>query len=55
MRIILFLVLIFAIVVAQTPDSQIAFEVATIKPSAPMGMGPMRIGTRGGPGTPDPG
>jgi uncharacterized protein (TIGR03435 family) len=55
MRIILFLVLICAIVVAQTPDSQIAFEVATIKPSAPMGMGPMRIGTRGGPGTPDPG
>jgi uncharacterized protein (TIGR03435 family) len=55
MRVILFSVLICAIAVAQTPDSQIAFEVATLKPSAAAGMGPLRIGNRGGPGTADPG
>ena len=55
MRIILLCALVFAMGLAQTPDAQIAFEVAAVKPSAPMGMGPMRIGTRGGPGTADPG
>jgi uncharacterized protein (TIGR03435 family) len=55
MRITLFPVLVCAIAFAQTPDSQIAFEVATIKPSGPPGMGRMRIGNQGGPGTPDPG
>jgi hypothetical protein len=52
MRVILLSVCAFAC--AQTPDSQVAFEVATVKPSAPMGMGPMRVGTRGGPGTAGP-
>lgn len=55
MRIILFSAAICALAFAQTPDSQVAFEVATVKPSAPAGLGPMRIGSRGGPGTPDPG
>src|SRR5271165_4935802 len=32
------------------------FEVASVKPSAPpSGNGPVAIGSRGGPGTPDPG
>ena len=35
---------------AQQPE----FEVATIKPSAPMPMGKMMMGSRGGPGTDDP-
>lgn len=49
------LVSVWAFACAQTPDSQVAFEVATIKPSAPVGMGRIRFGTRGGPGTADPG
>lgn len=48
------LVLAAALAPAQTPGSP-AFEVATIKLAAPMGMGRMMIGTRGGPGTQDPG
>jgi uncharacterized protein (TIGR03435 family) len=55
MRLILTSAFICAFASAQAPDSQLAFEVATIKPSAPMGMGRIRIGTRGGPGTADPG
>jgi uncharacterized protein (TIGR03435 family) len=55
MRVILFSAFVCGIAVAQTPDSQIAFEVATVKPSALAGLGPMRIGNRGGPGTADPG
>src|SRR5215471_18730975 len=42
-----------AISQAQTPASP-TFEVASIKPAAPQEMGRMMIGTRGGPGTPDP-
>ena len=37
---------------AQAPTE---FEVASIKPAAPMGLGRMMIGVRGGPGTPSPG
>ena len=55
MRIILFSAIACAIAFAQTPDSQVAFEVATVKPSAPAGLGRIRIGNRGGPGTEDPG
>lgn len=43
-----------AIAYAQTPASP-TFEVASIKPAAPQEMGRMMMGTRGGPGTPDPG
>lgn len=32
-----------------------SFEVASIKPAAPMPPGRMMIGMRGGPGTPEPG
>ena len=39
---------------AQPADSP-SFEVATIKLAAPMPMGRIMVGTRGGPGTPDPG
>ena len=40
---------------AQPADQQLTFEVASIKPAAPMQPGRMMIGTRGGPGTADPG
>ena len=41
---------------AQTPDGQPSFEVASIKAVPPPEPGkPFMIGTRGGPGTPDPG
>src|SRR5258708_40362887 len=40
---------------AQTPEPLPSFEVASIKPAAPMQPGRMMIGTRGGPGTSDPG
>jgi len=40
---------------AQTPAPKPEFEAATVKPSASAGLGPVRIGTRGGPGTGDPG
>ena len=36
-------------------EPKLEFEVATIKPSAPPGNGPIRIGGRGGPGSGDPG
>lgn len=39
---------------AQIPDAALQFEVASIKPSAPPN-GRMRVGSRGGPGTDDPG
>jgi uncharacterized protein (TIGR03435 family) len=55
MRIILSVMLLTGAAFAQTPDSTVAFEVATIKLSAPAGVGPIRIGDRGGPGTEDPG
>jgi uncharacterized protein (TIGR03435 family) len=54
MRAILMSALVCAIACAQATDSQLAFEVATIKPSTSAGMGPVRVGTRGGPGTADP-
>ncbi len=40
---------------AQTPESAPSFDVASIKPAAPMTPGRMMIGFRGGPGTGDPG
>jgi uncharacterized protein (TIGR03435 family) len=40
---------------AQTADEQLSFEVASVKPAAPMQVGRMMSGSRGGPGTPDPG
>ena len=43
-----------AMALAQTPASP-TFEVASIKPAAPQEMGRIMMGTRGGPGTPDPG
>jgi len=39
---------------AQSSDSQLTFEVASIKPAPPPEMGRMVFGTRGGPGTGDP-
>jgi len=43
-----------ALLLAQTPDHSLTFDVASIKPSAPQGVGRIMMGTRGGPGTPDP-
>jgi uncharacterized protein (TIGR03435 family) len=40
---------------AQTPNRPLTFDVASIKPAAPQQPGRMMMGTRGGPGTPDPG
>ena len=40
---------------AQSGSDALTFEVASIKPAAPMAPGRMMIGSRGGPGTPDPG
>jgi uncharacterized protein (TIGR03435 family) len=42
---------------AQTPDPKLQFEVASVKISAPLTGGkiPVLLGTRGGPGTTDPG
>ncbi len=39
---------------AQQPESQLTFEVASIKPSAPPEGGRMVMGARGGPGSADP-
>ncbi|HKE26669.1 MAG TPA: TIGR03435 family protein, partial [Bryobacteraceae bacterium] len=39
----------------KSAEAKAEFEVATIKPSAPPGNGPIRIGSRGGPGSGDPG
>jgi uncharacterized protein (TIGR03435 family) len=39
---------------AQTPDSQVVFEVASIKPSPPPDPRGMTVGSTGGPGTKDP-
>lgn len=55
MRVTFISVLLCGCAIAQTPSPEIAFEAATVKPSPPAGMGPVRIGTRGGPGTADPG
>jgi uncharacterized protein (TIGR03435 family) len=41
-------------VLAQTTEGPDTFEVASVKPAAPQGQGRFMIGTRGGPGTPDP-
>ncbi len=54
MRLILTSVILVANAFGQAADSP-AFEVATIKPAPPMGMGRIMVGTRGGPGTQDPG
>jgi uncharacterized protein (TIGR03435 family) len=43
------------VALAQSSEPPLAFEVASLKPSAPMGNGRMMIGGRGGPGTNDPG
>jgi uncharacterized protein (TIGR03435 family) len=40
---------------AQTPDSQVVFEVASIKPSPPPDPNGMTVGSVGGPGSRDPG
>jgi uncharacterized protein (TIGR03435 family) len=40
---------------AQTPDAQVAFEVASVKPAAFVTPGGGPVGMRGGPGTADPG
>src|SRR5579863_3874344 len=40
---------------AQSADEQLTFEVASVKPAAPMPPGKMMVRTQGGPGTPDPG
>ena len=48
------LVLAYALC-AQTPDASVQFEVASVKPAAPQGDGRMMVGSRGGPGTIDPG
>ncbi len=45
----------FSAVYAQTAESLPSFEVASIKPAAPAGNGFVMIGSRGGPGTGDPG
>jgi uncharacterized protein (TIGR03435 family) len=48
-------------IAGQTPNGQPSFEVASIKPAAPPQMAPggrgtiMMMGSRGGPGSPDPG
>lgn len=39
----------------QTPEETPSFEVASVKPAAPQGMGMVRVRASGGPGTPDPG
>jgi uncharacterized protein (TIGR03435 family) len=49
-RIIASIAIMMLSAVAQTPE----FEVASIKPS-PASSGPIRVGSRGGPGTNDPG
>jgi len=46
---------VLACFAAQPQEPKLEFEVATIKPSAPPGNGPIRIGSRGGPGSGDPG
>ena len=40
---------------AQSTGNPPSFEVASVKPAAPMTDGRIRVMTRGGPGTPDPG
>jgi uncharacterized protein (TIGR03435 family) len=40
---------------AQSPDPQLTFEVASVKPAAPQPPNVMRVMMSGGPGTPDPG
>lgn len=51
---VIFGFLLAGALMAQTPEA-LTFEVATIKASAPPGMGPVMFGPRGGPGTQDPG
>jgi uncharacterized protein (TIGR03435 family) len=45
----------FTAICAQTAESLPSFDVASIKPAAPMTPGRMMVGFRGGPGTGDPG
>jgi uncharacterized protein (TIGR03435 family) len=54
MRVMLFFAL-SAIALAQTPDSQVVFEVASIKAAPPSNGQRMFFGAKGGPGTQDPG
>jgi uncharacterized protein (TIGR03435 family) len=54
MRVILFSALACA-AWAQTPDSQVVFEVASIKPAPPSNGQRMFFGAKGGPGSQDPG
>ena len=49
------LVCVASAVSAQSPDSSLSFEVASVKAAAPQGNGRMMMGGRGGPGTNDPG
>jgi uncharacterized protein (TIGR03435 family) len=44
-----------SLALAQNPDRSLTFDVASIKPAAQQPMGRMMMGTRGGPGTSDPG
>lgn len=53
LRIVIVTLGLCALSPAQTPSSP-TFEVASVKPAEPQEMGRMMIGTRGGPGTPDP-
>lgn len=54
MRVVVLIVFGSLLVLGQAADAP-AFEVASVKAAAPQGMGMMRVGTRGGPGTQDPG
>ena len=53
-KVMVMVVLLAMACYAQQPESQLTFEVASIKPAAPPEGGMMRVGSRGGPGTGDP-
>jgi uncharacterized protein (TIGR03435 family) len=52
---ILLILLSTGTAMAQSPDSEMTFEVASIKQSPPRNGGMMRVGCDGGPGSKDPG
>jgi uncharacterized protein (TIGR03435 family) len=54
MALLLAMILVACAGRAQSPGT-VAFEVASVKPSTPVGGGPVRVGCNGGPGTSDPG
>lgn len=53
-RVVIVLLVLVCAAVAQQPDPQFTFEVASVKPAAPPEMGRIMMGSRGGPGTGDP-